>query len=254
MRKLMLVVATLLASLDAAVLVHAQESTYPPINEYLMPRDAEIVLARSAAPGGISDRATIKVLTKSGFEVAREGDNGVVCMVMRGFSAPTYTPAQFRNLVYDPTVRAPICFTAPAARTAMPYYELRTKLAMEGKGPDQIAEGLQAAYVKGDLPHRDAVTFAYMWSAHQHLAPGLGAWRPHLMVFAPYYTNAMVGGNEFGSPLPQLSDDAGTPFAVVVIPVDEKLALLATRRSLARTCASILGLAVLAAARTHSAE
>jgi hypothetical protein len=52
----------------------------------------------------------------------------------------------------------------------------------------------------------------------------------HLMVFAPYYTNAMVGGNEFGSPLPQLSDDAGTPFAVVVIPVDEKLAVTPQNR------------------------
>jgi len=69
------------------------------------------------------------------------------------------------------------------------------------------------------------VTFAYMWSAHQHLGPGIGAWRPHLMVFAPYYDNAMVGGNEFGSALPQVTDDAGTPFAVVVIPVDEKLAV-----------------------------
>jgi hypothetical protein len=161
MKKLMLV-GTLLASLDAATVVHAHGSTYPPINEYLMPRDAEMELARSAAPPGISDRATIKVLTKSGYEVARDGDNGVVCMVMRGFSAPTCTPAQLRDLVYDPTVRAPICFTSPAARIAMPYYELRTKLAMEGKGPDQIAEGLQAAYIKGDLPHRDAVTFAYM--------------------------------------------------------------------------------------------
>jgi hypothetical protein len=34
----------------------------------------------------------------------------------------------------------------------------------------------------------------------------------------------MLGNNEFGSPVPQLTDDAGTPFAVVVIPVDDKLA------------------------------
>ncbi len=41
------------------------------------------------------------------------------------------------------------------------------------------------------------------------------------------YGNSMVSGNEFGSLLPQVSDDAGTPFAVVVIPVDEKLAIKA---------------------------
>jgi hypothetical protein len=105
----------------------------------------------------------------------------------------------------------------------MPYYELRTKLAMEGKRPDEIAEALQSAYVRGELPRRDAVTFAYMWSAHQHLAPGIGAWRPHMMVFAPYYENSMLGGNEFGGPLPQVSDDAGTPFSVVLIPVDDRL-------------------------------
>jgi hypothetical protein len=221
--KRLFVLFTLLASLAGAI--QAQPGKYPPLTEYMMPREAEIALARSAAPARISDRATIKILTKSGFEVAREGDNGFVCMVMRGFSAPTYTPAQFRDLVYDATVRAPICFAPPAAQTAMPYYELRTKLAMEGKGPGQIAHELEEAYVKGKLPRRDSVTFAYMWSAHQHLASGVGAWHPHMMVFAPNTENSMLGGNEFGSPLPQVSDDAGTPFTVVVIPVDDKLAI-----------------------------
>jgi hypothetical protein len=222
MKTLSFLAGLVAASLDAAAL-EAQAPKYPPIDQYLMPRDAEMALAKSAAPASLADHATIKVLTKSGYVVAHEGDNGFVCMVMRGFSAPTYTPAQFRDLVYDPTVHAPICFTAPAARTAMPYYELRTKLAMEGKGPDQIARSLESAYVRGELPRRDAVTFAYMWSAHQHLAPGIGVWRPHMMVFAPYYDNSTLGGNEFGGPLPQVSDDAGTPFTVVLIPVDPQL-------------------------------
>src|SRR5258707_6266107 len=73
----------------------AQGSKYPPISEYMMDVDAEIALARSAAPASISDRATIKVLKKSGYEVAQQGDNGNVCFVMRAFTAPTYTPAQF---------------------------------------------------------------------------------------------------------------------------------------------------------------
>jgi hypothetical protein len=203
----------------------AQQSKYPPADRYLMPRHDEIALAHTAAPPGISDRATIKVLTRSGFVVAYQGDNGNVCMVMRGFSAPTYTPANFRDLVYDPTVRAPICFTAPAAKTAMPYYELRTRLALAGKTPDQIAAAVKAAYASDALPHRDAGTFAYMWSAHQHLASGINAWHPHMMIFLPDYDNAMVGGNAFGSPLPQVTDDAGTPFTVVVIPVDDQLAV-----------------------------
>jgi hypothetical protein len=214
-----------LAAILAAGAVRAQGGKYPPLTDYLMPPDVEIALARSAAPAGVSDRATIKVLKASGFEVAHEGDNGFVCVVMRGWAAPTYTPAQFRDLVYDAKVHAPICFDPIAVRIVMPYYELRARLGMEGKSPDQIAEKVKAAYAKGELPRRDGVSFAYMWSAHQHLASGIGAWHPHMMVFAPNYENAMLGGHEFGSPLPQVTDDAGTPFTVVVIPVDDKLAV-----------------------------
>jgi hypothetical protein len=204
---------------------YAQSGTYPPLADYLMSRDAEVALARSAAPANISSRATIKVLTQSGYAIDRQGDNGFVCMVMRGWSAPTYTPAQFRDLVYDATVRAPICFDPAAAVTVMPYYELRSKLAMEGHTPDRIAQELEAAYARGELPQRDGVSFAYMWSASQHLAPGIGHWHPHMMVFSPYYKNAMLGDNAFGEPLPMVTDDGGTPFAVVVIPVDDKLAI-----------------------------
>ena len=218
-------IALLAALAVSAGAAGAQQSKYPPVERYLMQRDAEIALARTAAPANVAEHATVKVLTKSGFVVAHTGDNGNVCMVMRGFSAPTYTPAQFRDLVYDPTIHAPICFTAPAAKTALPYYELRTTLALAGKDPDQIAVAIKTAYADGTLPRRDAATFAYMWSAHQHLGSGIDAWHPHLMIFVPEYQNAMVGGNPFGSTLPQVSDDAGTPFTVVVVPVDDKLAV-----------------------------
>ena len=214
----------------AADIAFAEAPKYPSVDKYLMPQDAEIALARSAAPSNISGGATIKVLTKSGFSVVREGKNGFVCMVMRGWSAPTYTPAQFRDLVYDPTVRAPICFDPVASRTVMLYYELRSKLGMEGKTPDQIAEGIQAAYARGKLPKREGVSFAYMWSADQNLGGGVGHWHPHIMVFSPYYENSMLGGNEFGAPLPIVTDDAGTPFTVVVIPVDDKLAIKSTAK------------------------
>src|SRR4029079_17179051 len=103
--------------------------------------------------------------------------------------------------------------------------ELRTTLALAGKSPEEIAVAVKKSYDSGALPKRSRVTVAYMFSAHQHLASGIGAWHPHVMLFAPQYDNAMVGGNGFGSPLPQLTDDAGTPFSVVVIPVDDALAI-----------------------------
>ena len=214
----------------AAILTSAQGQTqYPPLSEYMMPQDAEIALARSAAPANVSDRATIKVLNESGFEVAIEGDNGFVCMVMRAWSAPTYTPAAFLDFVYYAPLRAPICFNPVAAEIMMLYYELRTELGLQGKNPDEIADGVEAAYARGELPRIETVSFAYMWSADQDLGPGIGHWHPHMMVFTPYYENSMLGGNEFGGTLPFVSDDAGTPFAVTVIPTDDGLARSAAR-------------------------
>jgi len=213
----------LMGSLQAGL--RAQEMKYPPLSAYMMPHDDEIALAKSAAPAAISDRATIEVLTENGFEVAHQGDDGFVCFVMRGFTgAPTFTPAQFRFMVYDPKTLAPICLNPQAVKEVLPYYELRTKLGIQGKTPEQIAQTVQEAYDKGEIPKRDQVSFGYMWSADQVLGPA-GHWHPHVMIFAPNYENPMIGGNEMGSHLPAVSDDAGTPFAVIVIPVSDELAV-----------------------------
>jgi hypothetical protein len=211
--------------LHSLMFVTALQPSYPPLSEYLMPRDAEIALAKSAAPVAVTSHATIKVLTKSGYAVAENGDNGFVCLVLRGWSAPTFTPAQFRALVYDPKIRGPICYNPVAARTVLPYQEMKATLAMQGKNPDEIAAAVKTAYDTGKLPKMEQVAFAYMFSANMYLAPGIGAFHPHVMVFTPFYENAMLGGNTFGGPAPFVSDDPGTPFTVTVIPVDHALAV-----------------------------
>src|SRR5579859_7380588 len=220
-------VAVLLGLSSMAVL--AQEPKYPPLSEYMMSQEAEVSLAKSAAPASISGHATIKVFTPSGYRVVHEGDNGFVCIVMRGFTgAPTYTPLPVRTYIaYDPKTRAPICFDPQAARTVLPYYEFRNKLGLEGKTPEQIKEAVQAAYMNGEIPQRHGVSFAYMWSADQILGPA-GHWHPHMMVFAPYYVNSMLGAGEDSEHLPAVGDDSGTPFAVITIPVDGVLAVKTT--------------------------
>jgi len=83
--------AALVSGLTAAMLTSAFAASataetikYPPFSAYSMNREAEIALARSAAPDQISGRATVKILGISGYVVAAEGDNGFVCIVMRG--------------------------------------------------------------------------------------------------------------------------------------------------------------------------
>lgn len=201
---------------------------YPPLEQYLMERDAEVALARSAAPATVSDRATIKVLTRSGYEVAHAGDNGSVCLVMRGWSAVRLVPADGRKGAYDATLRAPICFDPLASRTILPQEELRANLGLRGADPDAIANEVAMAYATGKLPAMEGVSFGYMWSADQDVGSD-DAWHPHMMIYAPYYRNSMLGGHAPDSGLPSVVVDEGGPFALIVVAVDDKLAIRSSR-------------------------
>jgi hypothetical protein len=101
---------------------HAQakeaKAPYPskaPLDQYLMERDAEIALARSAAPESISHDADVMVLGRHGYETAVKGKNGFVCVVQRSWSAGIDDPD-----FWNPKLRAPICFNPPAARFNLP--------------------------------------------------------------------------------------------------------------------------------------
>jgi hypothetical protein len=68
----------------------AQSDKYPkmaPVEQYLMERNAETLLARSGAPDSLSSDATVLILGRQGYETAVEGKNGWVCMVERGWMA-----------------------------------------------------------------------------------------------------------------------------------------------------------------------
>ena len=76
-----------------------------PLAEYLMPRDAEIAMARSAAPPSIANDASVLVLGARGYETAATGTNGFTCVVERGWEANFGDPD-----FWDTKVRGPICF------------------------------------------------------------------------------------------------------------------------------------------------
>jgi hypothetical protein len=85
----------------------AQSDRYPkiaPVDQYLMERNAEILLARSAAPDSISSDATVLILGRQGYETAVEGRNGWVCMVERGWMGMFDWPE-----FWNPKVRAADC-------------------------------------------------------------------------------------------------------------------------------------------------
>ena len=182
MKRFTLAFLALLAGLDA-VAVQAQGSKYPPLSQYLMARDAEIALARSAAPSRISDRATIGNLTKSGYEVAREGDNGFVCLVQRGFAAPSFSPPPLRELVYYGKLRAPFCFDARRHpnRSALSGVPRQARIGRQ-RSRHYFPRGGDGRRAR-QASEIDGVSFAYMFSADMNLGPEAGAFHPHMMVF-----------------------------------------------------------------------
>jgi len=135
--------------LDAPWQARAQDRrmSYPsmaPIEQYLMTdRNAEIALARSAAPEAISRDATILVLGRHGYETAVEGKNGFVCAVERAWMGP-FDGTEFWN----PKVRGPLCFNPPATRSVPPITYKRTEMIMAGKSKVQIVAALKARLVK----------------------------------------------------------------------------------------------------------
>ena len=105
MNRLKFVLFSLLISFDAVGVV-AQEAKYPPFSEYLMPQAAEIALAKSAAPDNISSRATIKVLTPSGFQVTREGDKILDSLAEEDLDKPTKAPPRGREHEFSTFVQS----------------------------------------------------------------------------------------------------------------------------------------------------
>jgi hypothetical protein len=169
--------------------------TMAPLDQYLMDRDAEIALARSAAPEAISHDADVLVLGRQGYETAVKGKNGFVCLVERGWTGAFSGDSSVK--FWNPRMRGPVCFNPQAARSVLPITYKRTELALAGQSKAQIFDGMKA-FVKQDLPPLEPGAMSYMMSKEQYLTDGEHHnWIAHLMFYTP-----LMGSVEWGADLP----------------------------------------------------
>jgi len=209
----------LAAVLGAALPGRAQEAktAYPsmaPVEQYLMAdRNAEVALARSAAPASISDDAEVLVLGAHGYEPAAKGKNGFVCIVERGWTAESDDPN-----FWNPKLRGPICFNAAAARSHLPLTIKKTELILAGKSKAEMFETVTAAIDKKELPTPEPGAMCYMLSKQQYLGDSAAHWHPHLMFFLPQTDPVTWGANLPGSPAmgAEMASDRLTIFFVPV--------------------------------------
>lgn len=214
----------LILNLAAACQARAQDRqmSYPsmaPIEQYLMTdRNAEIALARSAAPQAISHDATILVLGRHGYETAVEGKNGFVCAVERGWMGPF--EGDFAANFWNPKIRGPLCLNPPAARSVLPITYKRTEMILAGKSKAQIIGALKAAYEKKELPPLEPGAMSYMMSKDQYLTDGGDHhWMAHLMFYTPLMDGAVWGADVPKSPVMLNPQFHGSPEPIDVFMV-----------------------------------
>jgi hypothetical protein len=177
----------------------AQTDKYPKmasLGEYLMDKNAEIQLARSAAPDSISRDATIVVLGRQGYETAVEGKNGFACMVerawMAGFDWPEF---------WNPKVRAPNCLNPQAARSILPIAFLRSRMVMAGRSKAEILAAIKTAYENKQLPDLESGAMCYMMSKSAYLTDEGDHNMSHLMFYTRVKDGKDWGCGAPGSPV-----------------------------------------------------
>ena len=209
---------TLLVALGTACQAIAQEikTLYPnmaPIDQYLMAdRDAEIALARSAAPESIARDAEVLILARHGFETAVKGKNGFVCIVGRSWTSAV--DAEFWN----PKVRVPLCVNAAAARSYLLRVTRIAELALAGHTLAQVNDALAAALDKKELPPMEPGAMCYMMSKLGNGGDTIPHWPSHLMFFYSDADPAIWGANLPGSPVFAV-DDTMEHLTTFVVPV-----------------------------------
>lgn len=201
MRSILLSAFMLVAALSAPWPAAVQDAKQPyasmaPVEQYLMDRNAEIALARSAAPDAISRDATVLVLGRHGYETAVEGKNGWVCMVERGWMAPFDSPE-----FWNPKIRGANCLNPPAARFVLPVVYKRTEMQLAGHSKVEVIEAIRAALDKKELPPLEPGGVCYMMSKSSYLTDQGDHNGPHLMFYEPVKDDAAWGANMPNSPV-----------------------------------------------------
>jgi hypothetical protein len=192
--------AALVGSLAlAAGTALAAELTVPP---FPSGATAEIEAALAAAPQALRADASVWVTGPQGYSQAVGGTNGVTCLVGRE----------------DGGGWAPICWDREGTETILPVVLEEERLRQAGKSAAEVQQAIDAGFRSGRFraPRRAGVS--WMLSAHNYVDAGgrIINYHPHVMIYAPYLTNAEVHGDPRNPALPWVLFE-GTPHAYLIV-------------------------------------
>ncbi|HEX4231522.1 MAG TPA: hypothetical protein VHZ07_22830 [Bryobacteraceae bacterium] len=147
---------------------------------FLISRDLEMRLAVNALPKALREDASILVMEKSGYVPAKSGTNPFTCMVSR----------RGGNFY-------PVCFDREGSRTIMRAFADDGVMRLNGMSNEEVERKLAEGFAGGKYRPPSRPGIAYMLSPAIYMLSNGKLKRgtpPHTMFYAPYLTDADVGG------------------------------------------------------------
>jgi len=144
-----------------------------------LPRDLEIRLAVNALPKELRAGATVLVMESAGYVEARHGTNPFTCIVSR----------RGGNFY-------PVCFDEEGAHTILPAFADDAVLRLKGATDDEVDHQLAQGFEQGRYrpPARPGIAYMLSPATYMREKGKLTRTVPHTMFYAPFLTNADIGG------------------------------------------------------------
>ncbi|HZE83395.1 MAG TPA: hypothetical protein VE035_03755 [Puia sp.] len=182
-----------------------------------MPAGLETDFALSSLPSHIRKDATVYLLDpEKGYYIARQGTNGFICFINR----TEWEWAEFRQ-----DLASSISYDAEGAKMIFPAYADVAAMRASGKfTASQIRDTMTARYANGTYkaPSRPGISYMLAPLMRTYVGPDgdkhvVTFSLPHYMFYAPYITEAEIGGN---SPAggPMILGDGKGPHGYIIIP------------------------------------
>ena len=145
----------------------------------MLPRDLEMRLAIDALPKSLRDGASVLVLEPAGYVKAKQGTNPFTCIVSR----------RGGNFY-------PVCFDEEGTRTILPAFADDAVLRLKGATDDDVERQIARGFEQGRYRPPARPGIAYMLSPATYMSHGGKLMRtmPHTMFYAPFLTDADIGG------------------------------------------------------------
>ncbi len=162
----------------------------------------EITLALSALPESLREGAGVYVLGPKGYKLSRASTSGITCLVSRS----------------RPDTLEPICWDREGSETILPLALAKAEWQAGGATEAEVTRREAEGFASGKFraPKRGGVS--YMLSAENWVFNGqrVVRYHPHVMMYAPYLTNADIGANGKDPLAPWILNE-GSPHAYIIV-------------------------------------